>query len=188
VADNPEKLFDGGTAWDRASKAFKPGCFGAVATGSIKNMFVKLLAGGREAQRMAQLCSEPLRLAGKGTYVGAGSQAEAASGGDGITALHHPLPLPDLSVRPLGYLDPEAVKGWMAGHPGMYQFTQEGYVGVKQEVVCGLAKHNSYVAGVPVRPVIEDSWSSQSPVVTPVQHAGLQQAGAAAAQVLAGSR
>jgi hypothetical protein len=134
--------------------SFKP-----IPTKVVRRLFVRLLAGGRQAERLAQLCSAPGVLAGKGVPVDSSpqtgeqdsdilDQSASASASPSLASLHSPLPLPDLSTRPLGYLDPEARKEWMAGHPGLYQITNEGYVGVA-EGVYGLMKYNSFNGGGP---------------------------------------
>jgi hypothetical protein len=121
----------------------------------VQHLFPRLMAGGRQAQRMAQLCSAPLMLAGKGTPVGSSPAAVGGDQGGGVldegmrpspslALLHQPLPVPNLSTHPLGYLDPEARKGWMAGQPGLYKFTAEGYVGVAPKAVYRLTQHNAF--------------------------------------------
>jgi hypothetical protein len=126
-----------------------------LTTALVQHMFPRLLAGGRQAQRIAQLCSAPLMLAGKGTPVGS---SPAAVGGDqggdaldqsvgaspSLALLHQPLPVPNLPTHPLGYLDPGARKSWMAGQPGLYKFTAEGYVGVVPKAVYRLTQHNAF--------------------------------------------
>jgi hypothetical protein len=38
----------------------------------------------------------------------------------------------------------------MKGHPGLYKFTQEGYVGVVPKALYRLVQHNIFVSSVPI--------------------------------------
>jgi hypothetical protein len=142
----PVWLETGDVGYNRFIDAPALACMNFMTTAMVQHLFPRLLAGGRQAQRIAQLCAAPGLLAGKGVPVGSSSEAAPPS----MALLHHPPPVPHLPTHPLGYLDPEARRTWMAGQPGLYTFTAEGYVGVVPQAVYRLAGHNAFAVATGV--------------------------------------